>query len=568
MSKVELSTVASGYALSVINENFQAIEDELNNNVLYRDNPAGEPNSMDNNLDMNSFQIINLPAPATLNSPARIQDVQDAIAGETSAALISFSPTGTIAATTAQGAIAEVSSDLADTNNVANGDAQVGVKKTLTNAEASTQHAVNEKRDVYVGVDYSTPALAFTNSGKKKIFLPAGTYSGAALTMTSNQQHLHGEGWSSEENENAGTTFQKNANGTHFTLSGYDCSISKVNLNGLKASFTGDGLVVAGRCAVITDTAVQRQAGDGVKLGSTGNNNLWRAFNLVSIYNGGRGIYQNHTGGTVTGTYPLGIPDVNAGVAVGGDIRGNAGIGWEFNNTIDTLVLGTAIQDNVSKGAVFRANARGHFLVKPYTEGNNGGAGAAGDEIDFELGAVQNGILGMRFQDSGGAYAGIRDVNAPGKNWIVHYDPGLGNGEWAQRSKLSVWNPQQDGSSTSVDFSNYLGANQVEVYTLKGSIEGTSGGRLTIQTKRDGNISTDKVSIGQDGKVFVHNVSGTVGVYLGATTSAPGIFTGTGSPEGVVTAVIGSMYTNQSGGASTTLYIKTSGSGNTGWTAK
>lgn len=43
---------------------------------------------------------------------------------------------------------------------------------------------------------------------------------------------------------------------------------------------------------------------------------------------------------------------------------------------------------------------------------------------------------------------------------------------------------------------------------------------------------------------------------------------GSGSPEGVVTAPIGSMYSNTSGGASTTLYVKTSGSGNTGWTAK
>jgi hypothetical protein len=44
---------------------------------------------------------------------------------------------------------------------------------------------------------------------------------------------------------------------------------------------------------------------------------------------------------------------------------------------------------------------------------------------------------------------------------------------------------------------------------------------------------------------------------------------GTGSPEGVVSAFVGSVYLNTSGGASTTLYIKTSGgSGNTGWTAK
>jgi hypothetical protein len=44
---------------------------------------------------------------------------------------------------------------------------------------------------------------------------------------------------------------------------------------------------------------------------------------------------------------------------------------------------------------------------------------------------------------------------------------------------------------------------------------------------------------------------------------------GTGSPEGVVSAFVGSVYLNISGGAATTLYIKTSGgAGNTGWTAK
>lgn len=45
-------------------------------------------------------------------------------------------------------------------------------------------------------------------------------------------------------------------------------------------------------------------------------------------------------------------------------------------------------------------------------------------------------------------------------------------------------------------------------------------------------------------------------------------YTGTGSPEGVVTALVGSLYTNSSGGVSTTLYVKTSGTGSTGWTAK
>jgi len=43
---------------------------------------------------------------------------------------------------------------------------------------------------------------------------------------------------------------------------------------------------------------------------------------------------------------------------------------------------------------------------------------------------------------------------------------------------------------------------------------------------------------------------------------------GTGSPEGSVTAPIGTLYVNKSGGAGTTLYVKESGTGTTGWVAK
>lgn len=46
------------------------------------------------------------------------------------------------------------------------------------------------------------------------------------------------------------------------------------------------------------------------------------------------------------------------------------------------------------------------------------------------------------------------------------------------------------------------------------------------------------------------------------------VHTGAGSPEGVLTAAVGSLYSRTDGGASTTLYVKESGAGNTGWVAK
>ena len=56
--------------------------------------------------------------------------------------------------------------------------------------------------------------------------------------------------------------------------------------------------------------------------------------------------------------------------------------------------------------------------------------------------------------------------------------------------------------------------------------------------------------------------------YVDAIRDAIRLYEGIGSPEGVVTADIGALYVNQSGGVSTTLYVKTSGAGDTGWTAK
>jgi hypothetical protein len=42
-----------------------------------------------------------------------------------------------------------------------------------------------------------------------------------------------------------------------------------------------------------------------------------------------------------------------------------------------------------------------------------------------------------------------------------------------------------------------------------------------------------------------------------------------GTPNGMVTGNVGDLYTNTAGGATTTLWVKTSNSGaNTGWTAK
>lgn len=61
MAKITISNISSGYASTTqLNNAFDAIEAELNNKVLYRDPPAGEPNQMEADIDMNSNKLTNV----------------------------------------------------------------------------------------------------------------------------------------------------------------------------------------------------------------------------------------------------------------------------------------------------------------------------------------------------------------------------------------------------------------------------------------------------------------------------------------------------------------------------
>ena len=51
-------------------------------------------------------------------------------------------------------------------------------------------------------------------------------------------------------------------------------------------------------------------------------------------------------------------------------------------------------------------------------------------------------------------------------------------------------------------------------------------------------------------------------------SGGPALLTGVGSPQGNVSANVGALYLRTDGGTSSTLYVKESGSGNTGWVAK
>lgn len=57
-------------------------------------------------------------------------------------------------------------------------------------------------------------------------------------------------------------------------------------------------------------------------------------------------------------------------------------------------------------------------------------------------------------------------------------------------------------------------------------------------------------------------------IYFGDPASAPVILSSSGSPEGAIVAPVGSLYLRSDGGAGTSLYVKETGTGNTGWVGK
>lgn len=109
MAKISLSSILSGFlSASKLTENFQKIATEFQSKVLYRDNPTGEPNQMENDIDMNSNSILNVDdINATTMTLSGIPLVPNGVLS-TDADQITFTPTVDILSTNVQAAIEEV----------------------------------------------------------------------------------------------------------------------------------------------------------------------------------------------------------------------------------------------------------------------------------------------------------------------------------------------------------------------------------------------------------------------------------------------------------------------------
>jgi hypothetical protein len=136
------------------------------------------------------------------------------------------------------------------------------------------------------------------------------------------------------------------------------------------------------------------------------------------------------------------------------------------------------------------------------------------------------------------------------------------------------------GSSASIGWAAGWGAvslrnaaNSAEVNFRASQIQGTSGvfgtNYISIGSGSEGDAQLSSASWRGAGL----RLRDTASIVWTSTSTAAGtdrnfIRGGAGSPEGVVTANVGSLWLRTDGGASTTIYVKESGTGNTGWIAK
>ena len=128
----------------------------------------------------------------------------------------------------------------------------------------------------------------------------------------------------------------------------------------------------------------------------------------------------------------------------------------------------------------------------------------------------------------------------------------------------SGWQPSQYVNLTNLkpESTSLFYGNASTVYPTK--INGNNRGLDVALTNASGGTAINFTdSTGQSGQI---TAGGGGTRYF--TTPTVFLGSGNGSPEGSIAAPIGSLWTRLDGGAGTTLYVKESGTGNTGWVAK
>lgn len=233
---------------------------------------------------------------------------------------------------------------------------------------------------------------------------------------------------------------------------------------------------------------------------------------------------------------------------------------------------GTTTPMTLSLGGTYGTNAAGrNFKVVLFDDGNvaeNGGLGAALGVTEFTAAASGN----IAFYSN----------HSPSPIWLGTLSPSSlalpGNLTLPGNIALGNFTPTGTAAPLNIDLGGTYGNNtagknlKITVFDDGNSNDaggiGVAAGNLEITAQAAGNIVLYSARATPD---FLGRITATSATFNGTISPSNTTITwsaGSGSPEGVVTAPVGSLYSRTNGGTGTTLYVKESGAGNTGWAAK
>lgn len=251
-------------------------------------------------------------------------------------------------------------------------------------------------------------------------------------------------------------------------------------------------------------------------------------------------------------------------------IAGNVTLVSETNPTVNVLQFGedgsgvlkeqhitTADQTGTGEGAKLVFNpgmsngadqaAASVTIATGRATGTGGGGTGAGGYIRFSTSDVT---------------AGSTDVNSTATRWEIAgtgvLQPG---GDNLYNIGTAALRPGSMFLATSVRIgSNVASSGAIRLGNASIIAARNAANSADIQIAQ---VTAGDVVVLGSGQTFVQ----VPGLRFGSV-STPSILTGTGTPEGAVSARIGSIFMRQDGGAGTSIYVKESGTGTTGWVAK
>lgn len=384
------------------------------------------------------------------------------------------------------------------------------------------------------GTDDSSAAFTAALTASNTVYIPVGSFKLASVITIPPYGQVFGAGINN-------TTITASGDNVAFVLQYWSqlrqMKILKSGTHTKNLIEVGSATLDAGR-ATISNVWVQGAGADGIQLIF---GNLGTLENITSISNGMNGI-----------RFKAGNADLNAWTLQGYiDLRDNTNDGLHLEAgaalgdnlcSVANFITGVTAQQNTRYGIFI--GTRSNF-ISCYAEANTVGdtqlgAYARGNEVKTTNGYVVDDSINPQFNI-------VQNYNATGGYQRI----------FQNLTQFSGVSTAGFGLSNDDDVAGTFTCQKTAVRQYSFTARSSGITQQVIFTHED--FPSAKLDMKVDGVVE------TTSHFLNSTVTW---ISGVGSPENVLLAPVGSIYSRTDGGAGTTLYVKETGTGNTGWVAK